>query len=214
MMYEEIINKCPLFSGLSGDSLQTALRFFNAVEKKYPAGQILNRPGEPLSNFGLVLSGNVQVCMDDINGTRIIMAGVAPGETFGESLCLLKREADIIIICVTETVLLVMNTDFLYNNTGSSDGAELSRRFCAMLASRTLKMNDRIQLLSQNGIRDKIITLLSQYAVHGSDEIFLPFNRETLAVYLGVNRSALSRELGKMRDAGIIEFCKDRFKIL
>ncbi len=214
MMYEEIINKCPLFSGLSGDSLQTALRFFNAVEKKYPAGQILNRPGEPLSNFGLVLSGNVQVCMDDINGTRIIMAGVAPGETFGESLCLLKREADIIIICVTETVLLVMNTDSLYNNSGSPDGAELSRRFCAMLASRTLKMNDRIQLLSQNGIRDKIITLLSQYAVHGSDEVFLPFNRETLAVYLGVNRSALSRELGKMRDAGIIEFCKNRFKIL
>ena len=214
-MYDELITQCPLFKDLSDDRLGLALVFFGAKEKEYDAGSILNRPGEPLNSFALVLSGNVQVCMEDMDGNRILMAAVPPGGTFGESLCFLKRPADIIISCLTDTKLLVMNTDSLYSNTKNDpDTAEFSRRFCAMIASKTLGMNNRIQILTKSGIREKIRILLSEYSVHPGDEITLPYNRESLAMYLGVNRSALSRELCKMRDEGIIEFKGNRFKIL
>jgi len=84
-----------------------------------------------------------------------------------------------------------------------------------MLAHKTLSMNDRIQILTKPNIRQKIITFLSQYSNRiGGKTFSIPFDRETLALYLGVNRSALSRELSAMQNDGIIEFYKNTFKIL
>ena len=92
---------------------------------------------------------------------------------------------------------------------------ELFKRFTAMLAERTLTLNNRIQILSKLTIREKVIMLLSEYkSVTGEPDIVLPFNRETMAIYLGVNQSALSRELSKMRDEGIITFHGSHFTIL
>ena len=84
-----------------------------------------------------------------------------------------------------------------------------------MLAARALAMNDRIQILSQLTIRAKINALLSQHAAAaGSDSFILPFDREDMAFYLGTDRSALSRELGKMRREGLIDFHGNAFKLL
>ena len=84
-----------------------------------------------------------------------------------------------------------------------------------MLAERTLLLNDRIQVLSKLTIREKVITLLSQYSGRESTSLItLPFNREAMATYLGTNQSALSRELRKMQDEGIIRFHGSTFEIL
>ena len=75
-------------------------------------------------------------------------------------------------------------------------------------------MNDRIQILSKLSIRDKLITFFSQYSNrYGSQEFEIPFDRNDMATYLGVNRSALSRELAHMREEGIIDFHKNQFQI-
>ena len=82
-----------------------------------------------------------------------------------------------------------------------------------MLAERTLAMNDRIQILSKPAIREKVITLLSQYRASPGETVELPFGREAMAKYLGVNQSALSRELSRMQDEGIISFKGRRFTV-
>ena len=88
------------------------------------------------------------------------------------------------------------------------------RRFIMMLSQKTLSMNDRIQVLSKPTLREKLMTLLTQYSTREGKNFNLPFDRNTMAAYLGVNRSALSRELGKMREEGRIDFYKNSFSIL
>lgn len=215
-MNSEILNKCVLFSGLSGADAEYAYRFFHAEFKAFPKGSYLNNIGDTLNFFGLVINGTIQVYMDDINGSHMIMANVTEGETFGESLCFLGEDTSVYICAMTNADVLCMNTDSIKNASTFADPRDkmLSNRFTAMLAKRTLAMNDRIQILSKISLREKLVTFLSEYSAKaGSQTIELPFNREDMAVYLGTDRSSLSRELSQMKKDGIIDYTKNRFTI-
>jgi len=215
-MYQDVIANCALFRGLPQKELQQALQFFSATQRAYKKGAFLNRIGEPLPHFGLVLAGTIQVYMDDIDGNHMIMANVGEGDTFGESLCFLQQDASVYICSMTDAVVLWMSTDRIRHPAENLTPHELSfaNRFTAMLAQRTLSMNDRIQILSKISIRDKLITFFSQHCSRTGRQTFdLPFDRNDMATYLGVNRSALSRELGAIRAEGIIDFHKNHFVI-
>ena len=213
-MQDEIIRLCSLFSGLDEEEYAYALNFFSASARSYKKGDFLNRIGFPLPAFGLVLSGGIQVYMDDIDGNEMIMANVAPGGTFGESLCYLGLDAPVYIRAISETEILWLSTSRVCRpeHDGALDHA-LSARFTAMLARRTLSMNDRIQILSKSSLRGKLIAFFTQYAKYG-DSFRIPFSRADMAVYLGTERSALSRELSRMKAEGIIDFHKNSFRIL
>ncbi len=139
---------------------------------------------------------------------------MTPGDTFAESLYFLERESPVYITAIAESRIVWMKCDRIKN--GSSFGTRLdgilTNRFIALLAGRTLSMNDRIQILSKPSIREKLVTFFSQYMVKlGTNSFSVPFDRTSMAEYLGVDRSSLSRELSKMRNEGIIEFRKDKF---
>ena len=212
-MYEEIIGKNSLFSGLSDEDVKYTLSFFDAKPAHFEKGEMLARAGEPLTRFGLVIKGNVQVCMEDFDGNSIIMAIVTPGHTFGESLCFIGNESSVNIYAVSDTELLWLKTDKMKEQGSDKRDALIKDRFISMLATRTLEMNDRIQILSKIKLRDRLITYFSQNVSKYGASFKLPLSREDMAAYLGTNRSALSRELGKMRDEGIIEFERSSFKI-
>ena len=90
----------------------------------------------------------------------------------------------------------------------------LANRFVSALASRTLSLNQRIQILSRNTLRMKLITFLSQYAAAQGDVFTVPFDRASMANFLGADRSALSRELSRMRKEGILDYHRNQFRIL
>ncbi len=206
------IEKCPLFSGLAEGQLERAMRFFSASAQKYKKGEFLHRVGQPLHRFGLVLSGAVQVYMDDMEGRSMIMANVEPGVTFGEALAFLGSEAGIYICAAADCEVLWMSPDRI--RAPLPDDRELVTRFIASFAQRMLQMNDRIQLLSKLTLREKLITFFSQQAAaSGAWEFTLPFGRADMAVYLGCDRCALSRELSRMRAEGIIDYKGSRFLI-
>ncbi len=210
------LSRCPLFSSLSKTETDAALRFFSAELRHYRKGETLCPVGERLPGFGLVLSGIVQVFCDDLAGERVIMASVPSGSTFGESLCYLGVEdSPVWIISSLECDVLWLRCDMLRSVGDDPLERKIYRRFVAMLAERALSMNDRIQILSKLTIREKLLTYFSQCArAAGSRTFTVPLDRESLAAYLGVNRSALSRELSAMQRDGMIEFYKNSFKIL
>ena len=144
------------------------------------------------------------------------MANVTPGNTFAESLCFLGTdESPVTAKAAENTEILWLSAQALFAADARDDFArEMQKRFCAMLAARTLSMNDRIQVLSRTTIRERVLTLLSQYNTGSGSGITLPFDRESLALYIGVNRSALSRELSAMKRDGIIDFYKNSFRLL
>ena len=216
-MYEDIICGCSLFAGLDDRDLQYALRFFDAASRRYSRGQLLNRPGAPLPRFGLVLDGNVQVYMYDIDGNPMIMAGVHPGDTFGESLCYLQCETAVCITAVTDCSVLWMDTACLKRPDSSLSPLQqaLSRRFTTMLAQRTLDMNNRIQILSKLSLRDKLLTYFTQCTLRYKSHCFqIPLSRSDMAIYLGADRSALSRELSRMQREGLIRYHRNQFEII
>ena len=216
---KESIRKSRLFGGLNTQQLQNAMCFFSAQIKSYKHGQLIHSSGSVLSAFGLVLSGSVQVYAVDISGNRLIMANVLPGETFGEAMCFLKsEELPANILATSDTRILMLHTDRLSSCDEfdfSPDRLLWSQRFISALALRTLRMNGRIQVLSKGTLRAKLLTFFSQCA-HGysSSSFTVPMNREDMAAYLGVNRAALSRELSKMSDEGLIQFHKNHFILL
>lgn len=206
---------CPLFRGLSSEELAYAKDFFSARKKSYRKGEFINVITDKLPFFGYVLSGGVRVCMDEFDGTRVVMASVGPGESFGESLHFLQKETPVYIYASADTELLLLNASRVKERSDRPLDALLSERFASMLAERTLHMNDRIQILTKKSVRDKIVTYLSQQKnLWGKAEFDIPQNRNELAEYLAVNRSALSRELARMKETGIIDFQGNHFKLL
>lgn len=210
------VGSCPLFAGLDPDSLKAAMDFYHAERKTYRKGAALLSPGDPMSRFGLVLEGRVQVCVYDIHGERMIMAVVTPGSTFGESLCLLETGySGINIDAAEDTQVLWLSCDGIRSPGGGAQAHECRQRFTAMLAARALSMNDRIQVLSKHSLRKKLRTFLSQCARHaGAAEFTVDMDRADLAAYLGADRSALSRELSAMRRDGEIKYRKGTFSVL
>ncbi len=203
---------CPLFEGLTGSDLESALEFYGAREKSYQKGDFLIRAGEPVSRFGLVLSGAVQIMMDDFDGRHMIMATVAPSQTFGESLCYRGVSESPVYARAVETAdIMWLGCERIASQYGD---CRQCGRFIRMLTLKTLSMNDRIQVLSKPTLREKLMTLLSQHSTRDGRNFNLPFDRESMAAYLGVNRSAMSRELSALRREGKIDFYKNSFTIL
>ena len=195
---------------MSEQQTAQAMEFFRASRQSFRKGDFILNPGEKLTRFGLVLSGGVQVCMDDIDGNRMIMATVEPGGTFGEALAFLGREAPIYIFAASDAELMWLDA----SGMSSCGDAELVSRFIALFAERTLQMNDRIQLLSKLTLRSKLITLFTQQvAANGSSTFTLPFSRSDMAAYLGSDRSALSRELSRMKKEGLIDYRGNVFTV-
>ena len=216
MTNHALLDSCPLYQGLSPQDKAYALSYFDAKAKQYEKGEFLHQVSFPLQRFGLVLSGTVQVYMDDIDGHHIIMNHVEPGDLFGEAYAFLGTDAPIYIRAVTEAEILWMSTARIkapLSTAGPLD-QELSNRYVACLASRTLTMNQRVQILSRNTLRMKLITFLSQYAAEKGDTFTIPFDRASMATYLGADRSALSRELSRMQAEGILTYHRNRFQIL
>ena len=211
-----VLRSNPLFRELDRDRLDRQLQVMKAEKTRSARGEMLLRLGEPIRRFGVVLSGSVQVCVDDIEGSRMIMAEVAPGISFGESLCFLRtKESPVYIFASEDSEMLWLSTEALFFDPGDAFLAELQGRFTAALAAKALTMNNRIQVLSRLSLRGKLTAYFTELAAaQGSNEIRLPMNREDTAAYIGANRSALSRELAKMREEGLIDYHKNQIRIL
>ena len=211
-----VLGTNPLFSGLERDRFERQLQVMKAVRAHSGKGEMIQSAGEPIRRFGIVLSGAVQVCVDDIEGNRMIMAEVAPGTAFAESLCFLgTKESPVYIFASEDSDVLWLSTDALFSDPGDAFLSELQQRFTAALAAKALTMNNRIQVLSRLTLRGKLTAYFTELAAaQGSDVIRLPMNREDTAAYIGANRSALSRELAKMKEDGLIDYRKNEVRIL
>lgn len=208
-----------LFRGIKEAETEEALKILSASFGAYERGDLLHPAGSPVKKFGMVLTGTVNVCTDDLGGSRMIMASVGPGGTFAEALCYLKVKEPVMYAEAAEDVqVLWLSLGKLYRAGAKADATvleKLQKNFTAMLADRMLSMNDRIQVLSRLTLREKLKTYFSEMSLKtGSRTFSVPFNRENMAAYLGTNRSALSRELSAMKKERLIDFYKNSFKIL
>lgn len=198
-----------LFDFIPEGSMPEALRLLNASYKDYEKDQILILPSTPLRGFGLVEKGAVEVLHTDADGNVVLMAKVTAGQTFGEALYYLNKTAPVEIRALNDTRVVWLDVRHL--NPGPLADT-LKQNFINILCERSLALNKRIQILSQLSLREKVLALITQNNIMHGQWLDTGMTREELSLYLGTNRSALSRELSRMQTDGILVLEGSRIK--
>lgn len=212
------LTRTSLFKGIPEEDIVAILTCLDAKQKSYAKGDCLYQIGSQATALGLVLSGSVHVESVDVWGNTTILASVDPGQVFAEAYACLPGEPLMInVVAVENCEVLLIEMGCLLNtcpNTCSHHRAMLSN-FMTVLARKNLELSRRSLHVSSKTIRDKVLSYLSyQVTQQGSTHVTISFNRQQLANYLSVDRSALSNELSKMQEEGLLTVDKNHFSLL
>lgn len=206
-----------LFQGMSEEDIQFILKCLSTEEKSFPKGSAVYHAGEIVHSLGIVLSGAVYVENDDIWGNKSILDYVEPGEVFAETYACIPEEPLMVNVVAAEICeILFINTRRLLSpcSENCSYHSRLLRNLLTISAQKNLNLSNRIFLTSSKSIRGRLLSYLSFQATRlGVYEFNIPFNRQQLADYLNVDRSALSSELSKMQKEGILTYHKNHFHL-
>ena len=214
----EILKFTPLFRGIGETDLQPLLSCLGAKALRYKKGKTVFLSGERIERFGIVLSGQVQVVKDDYYGNRSILAHIDPGNLFGESFANGEiKTLPVSVIATAESELLFVDCHRLATpcSRACAFHSRLIQNMLRIVSMKNVALTQKIEFTSKRTTREKLLAYLSSEAQKvGSSHFHIPFNRQELADYLFVDRSAMSAELGKLRDDGILQFDKNRFELL
>lgn len=182
----------------------------------FEKGAVLFRTGDVTGEFGVLLSGEVHVESGDLWGNRVILHSIPAGHAFAETyaLCGVPMMADVIAVQYSRVLFIRLAALLDEANSAQPWYPKLLRNLTLLFARKNLAWSGRVFCLSAKGIRSRVMMYLSaQAAQAGSTEFSIPFDRQQLADYLNVERSALSKELGRMQKEGILTFRKNHFQL-
>lgn len=209
------ITQTLLFRGTTPQEADAMLKCLGAYTHCYAKGEIICRAGEPFSAMAMVLSGGVTIESDDVWGNKSILSHVGAGEVFAETYACLPGEPLLVNAVASERseiLFMEMGKLLALCPSGCSHHNRLIQNLLALTARKNLTLSRRILHTSAKSIRGRLLSYFSEQALlQGGYRFSIPFNRQQLADYLGVDRSALSNELSKMKRDGLIAYEKNTF---
>ena len=212
-----LLSASPLFLGMSGDQILSMLACLSPRRKAFEKGAFILREGEATDAFGFVLAGHAHVIQEDFWGNRNLLTDIAAGEIFAESYaCSQGVPLGVNVVALEYTLVLFLDVHRALSTCSAACAFHnaLIRNLVALLASKNLLMNEKLQHITHRSTREKLLSFLSaQSAKAGTGAFEIPFNRQQLADYLSVDRSAMSGELCRLRDEGILRFHRSRFEL-
>ena len=232
-----ILQNCQLFAGIKGSNLKNLLDCLSARQKRFLKNNFVFFAGEKADSVGIVLSGAIHILREDFWGKRKILARIAPGAIFGEAfVCAAVEKLPVSAMAAEESEVMFLSFKRLIStctieeqhNADTSPGRTLAggispcvyhsrliKNLTLLLAAKNISLIQKLEHITQHSTREKLLSYLSEQAqLAGKNTFSIPFNREELADYLSVERSAMSAELSKMQDEGIIHYQKNQFKLL
>ena len=206
--------KTQLCAGITDEEYSQMSLCGGMRKKQYAKGQVIFRMGQTTSEVGIVLSGSVNIENIDICGNRSILSNVQAGQVFAETYAYCKEPLMVDVAAAEDTEVLFWNLDVLLCTPHAENKwqQKLERNLLNISVRKNLALSERIFCTAPKTVRGRLLVYLSnQSAKAGSSKFKIPFDRQGLADYLNLDRSALSKELGKMRDEGILETRKNEF---
>ncbi len=207
--YTSFLARTAIFKGIPAKDIDKAISCLRGFYKSFECGQEIYRSGDIVSHAGIVVDGCVHAEQIGVDGKTVLLKEIGRGESFGEALCCLRQVNPFLRIISAE------KTKVLFIQLPSEDG--INRCGCPYriivlenllheMARNIQHLNMKIQLLAQPTLRDKLLFYLhlTQNTLH-RDSFTLPFTREKLAQFISADRSAVSRELSRMKREGIIQ---------
>jgi CRP-like cAMP-binding protein len=217
-MDETFLANTLLFRGTSAEEVKHMLNCLSAYEKTYKKGETILQAGSTTENIGLLLNGGVNIEIDDAWGGNTILSHVKPGQLFAETYACIPGEPLLVNVRASEkSTVLFMNAARVMTTCAHSCmyHNKLIQNLLQISAQKNLNLSRRSVHTAAKSIRGRLLSYLSEQAkLAGSYEFSIPFDRQQLADYLGVERSALSNELSKMQKDQLIQVHKNDFKLL
>ncbi|MBQ8250153.1 MAG: Crp/Fnr family transcriptional regulator [Clostridia bacterium] len=216
--YKEVLRRCPLFRDISDDELIPMLGCLGADVREYKRGDMIFSEGDTAKFLGIVLSGEVQIEQVDYYGNRDIVGSVGVGGIFGETFACAKVESlPVDVICVSDCEIMLVGVGRITKSCSNACAfhSMVIYNLMQMVAEKNLMLHKKIEIISRRTTREKLMAYLLYEAKRaGSDTFEIPYDRQSLADYLDVDRSGLSVEISKLRAEGIIEADKKHFTLL
>lgn len=207
-----------LFNGIDVQEINSILTCLQARSESFKKGSVILSRGMSTDSFAVVLDGCILITQDDYWGNRNIITTLSAGDIFGEAFAAVP-ESRMNAEAVAETDAEVLFVDFRKLLTTCSNSCsfhnQIIRNLFSILAAKNQLLSEKLSHVSQRSTREKVMSYLySRFNREKTDVFQIPMNRQQLADYLSVDRSALSSELSKMKKEGLIDFYKNTFKIL
>lgn len=207
------LSKLPLFQGIAADALPSVLQALSARKVTYQKGEYLLHSQDIVTAAGLVLQGQVLVLREDFWGNRAILTQISAGYLFGETYAMLQLPAEVSVEAAADTTVLYLNLRALLT-AQEPHLIALSHRLMQSFARRNLTLTRKIAHVTCRTTREKLLSYLSAQARDAGGAVFsIPFNRQQLADYLAVERSAMCAELSRMKQDGLLDYHKNHFRL-
>ncbi|MDR0881920.1 MAG: Crp/Fnr family transcriptional regulator [Candidatus Adiutrix sp.] len=214
----KILKDCPLFADIAEDDLKALLDCLSAVRAEFEKGGFMVEAGEPATRVGVITEGSAHVIQEDYWGNRTILALIRPGELFGEALAGAGlAKSPVSVVAAEKTGVLLIDLARLVTTCSSACvfHAGLIKNLLRILARKNISLIRKIEQVTRRTTREKLLAYLSAQAQAAESSTFeIAFNRQELADYLAVDRSALSAELSKMSREGLLRYDRNRFTIV
>ncbi len=213
-----ILKRTKLFLGVAEDEIDTMLSCLDARLREYRKGEYVLRGGEHLHHITVLVSGELHIQRDDYWGNRSIVNRIAVGEMFGEAYIAPESGAllnDVVAVEDSSVIFFDIRRIITICSSACRFHSMVVQNLFFAISEKNRSLVQKLGHISKRTTRDKLISYLSEEAKKQNSACFsIPFNRQQLADFLSVDRSAMSNELCKMRDEGLLEFEKNRFKLL
>lgn len=216
--YIPILKYTGLFSGIGEDELLSMLKCLQAEFHTYERNEYVFRQGEHINKLTILVNGKLLIQKDDFWGNRSIMNVVSPGDMFGEAYIAPESGAlqnDVVAEEDSEVLFLDVYKMITVCSNACKFHSILIKNLFIAISEKNRNLVQKIGHISKRTTRNKLISYLSEESrKHNSETFSIPFNRQQLADFLSVDRSAMSNELCKMRDDGLLTFDKNQFTLL
>ncbi len=217
-MDTSVLLKMPLFRGITEKELSNALSSFAAKEQNFKKGSIILSAGTKPGVIGIVISGSITILSDDIWGNRTILSNVKRGGLFAEAYAMLEDEPLLVDVMANEDcciLFLKIKKALSPSKSPESWNYKFIQNLLMISSRKNLILSGRSFHTAPKTIRGRVMSYLNAISLQkGAKEFDIPFDRQQLADYLNLERSALSKELGKMQKERIISTRKNHFKLL
>ena len=211
-----LLKETILFSDLPDDFLLRRIIPYGHIQEFDKDNAVISLQ-EKVSHVGILLSGKVQITHIFPDGNTSIIDVLTPSKILGADLIFTRTQiSHYYAICSAPSRLFFLSADVLLPASGpTAQHYQLLQKLLLMISNENIRKEYRLAILSQKGLRERILTYLTMQAdKRNNTSLTIPFSRDELAEFLCVNRSALSHELSLMQKEGILTFRKNQFTLL
>ena len=215
--YFSLLCASSLFANIEPDNIEVMLGCLDAKRRSFKKGEVIFRSGTSTTSLGLVLEGAVRVEKVDYWGNRDILTVAQAGQTFGEVYaCNPGLVLDIDAVAAEDAHIMLLDVGRITTVCSSNCvfHTQLIRNLLGLIAKRAYTLTRKIDHTGQRTTRDKLLSYLSDQAKYAQSNSFvIPFDRQELADYLSVDRSAMCAEMSRMKKEGVITYQRNLFEL-